>query len=49
MKKLLFSLMALLMTASVMKAEDGFSVNAPTIPQGGVAELEIVFESEAAM
>ena len=47
MKKLCLSLMALLM-ASVMKAEDGFSVNALNIPQGGTGELEIVFESEAA-
>ena len=49
MKKLCLSLLVLLMAASAIKAEDGFSVNAPTIPQGGVAELEIVFESETAM
>lgn len=49
MKKLFLSLVALLMATTATKADDGFSVNALTIPQGGSAELEIVFESATAM
>ena len=49
MKKLFLSLVVLLTAAHATKAEDGFSVNALTIPQGRTAELEIVFESAAAM
>lgn len=49
MKKLCLSLVALLLAATATKAEDGFSVNALTVPQGGSAELEIVFESETAI
>lgn len=48
MKKLFLSLVALLMATTATKAEDGFSVNALAIPQGGSAELEIVFESATA-
>ena len=49
MKKLFLSLVVLLTATHATKAEDGFSVNALTIPQGRTAELEIVFESAAAM
>ena len=49
MKKNYLIIVALLLAANATWAEDNFSVNALTIPQGGEAELEIVFESETAI
>ena len=45
MKKLGLIVMSALLICSAAWAEDGFSVNPPTIPQGGTGEVEIVFES----
>lgn len=47
MKKLSLFLMSALLMSGAAWADDGFSVIPPTIPQGGSAEVEIVFSSTA--
>jgi hypothetical protein len=47
MKKLSLVVMSALLMSSAAWADDGFSVNPSTIPQGRTGEVEIVFESAA--